>query len=169
MNPYVLWALYFPLQLAVSIFCKVTAPVVSLFVTKEYDPEMGFDREWLIKPFRYWQSFDHPLDHYFWAGYSKYSILPFIRNCTRETYLSNWFIRYLYRVLWIERNTAMGFTQNWFGRDPDQPNFQVKKQVPIGFGYVNDQNYGWKSHRGFTRLMYAGRVIGIRKLKKSNG
>ena len=172
MNPYILWAIYFPIQLAVSLFCKLTAPIVCLFIYKEYridrvkilgNQTIGFDREYLIKPFYYWQTFDNALDEYFWGGFSKYSIFPFIRNCTEDQYKNSWFIRYLYRVLWVERNSAYGFAQYTFGRNPSQPHFQIKKDIPLFGGYYNSINIGWKSHSGFTRLMYAGRIIGIRK------
>lgn len=169
---YLRWLLYFPLQILVEIFCRLTTPIVCLFVRKEYrvdrvkilnNLEVGFDREYLIKPFYYWQTFDNAVDEYFWGGFSKYSIFPFIRNCTEEQYKNSWFIRYVYRVLWLQRNSAYGFAQYVFGRNPEDGYFQIKKDIPLFAGYTNSINIGWKSHRGFHRLMYAGRILGLRK------
>lgn len=174
MNPYALWILYFPLQLAISIFCKITAPVVCLFVTKELRTDrvkrfgnetLTFDREYLIAPFYYWQTFDNALDEYWFGMFTDECVIPAIRNATNADYVSKWWIRYACRVLWVWRNTAYGFAQFWFGRDPDQTHFQIKKDIPLAFGYYSSTNIGWKPHKGFSRLMYAGRIIGLRKNK----
>jgi hypothetical protein len=176
MNPYLLWLIYFPLQLAVSIFCKLTAPLACIFVVKRIrtdrvkiygNEELTFDREYLWGPFSLWHSHDNACDEYFFGDFSRYSIFPFIRNCTREKYASSWFIRYFYRLLWVYRNTAYGFAYHVFGRDTKtQTWFQIKKDVPLVFGYYNSLNVGWKTHRSAPdpdRAMYAGRVLGLRK------
>lgn len=176
MSPYLRWILYFPLQLAVSLFCKLTAPVVCLFVVKRLrkdrvkiygNEELAFDREYLWGPFILWQSHDNACDEYFFGGFSKYSIFPFIRNCTREQYQKSRFIRYVYRLLWVYRNTAYGFSYWVFGVDTTKQKwFQIKRDVRIGSVYTNSVNIGWKTHRSAPnpdRAMYAGRIIGIRK------
>lgn len=176
MNPYLRWILYFPFVHAVSIFCKLTAPVACLFVTKRlrtdrikiYGNEtLTFDREYLYGPFILWQSHDNACDEYFFGGYSHLSIFPFIRNCTRERYTSSWFIRYFYRLLWVYRNTGYGFSYWVFGVDTTKQKwFQIKSEIPLFGAYFNSVNIGWKMHRSAPnpdRAMYAGRIIGIRK------
>lgn len=177
MNPYLLWLIYLPLELAVSIFCKITAPIACLFVVKRLRTDrvkvlgnetLTFDREYLWGPFILWQTHDNACDEYFWGSFSKYSIFPFIRNCTQEQYQSSAFIRYVYRLLWVLRNTGYGFSYWVFGRRVDQTHFQIKKDVPLAFGYYNSVNIGWKSHSSApdqNRLMFAGRIIGLRKDK----
>lgn len=178
MNPYLLWILYFPLQLAVSLFCKVTAPIACLFVTKRPrtdrikiygNEELTFDREYLYGPFILWQSHDNACDEYFFGGYSHLSVFPFIRNCTREQYQNSRFIRYVYRLLWVWRNTAYGFAYWVFGRNiKTQSWFQIKKDIPLFGSYFNSVNIGWKTHRSAPNpdiAMYAGRILGIRKAK----
>ena len=176
-NPYLLWIIYFPLQLAISLFCKVTAPIACLFVTKRLrtdrvkvygGEEMTFDREYLWGPFILWQTHDAACDEYYLGGYSHLSVFPFICNCTDIQYKRNSFIRYVYRVLWVWRNTAYGFAYWVFGRRVYDTHFQIKKDIPLFGGYFLSVNIGWKSNRSapdINRLMYAGGLIRIRKNK----
>lgn len=178
MNPYLRWAIYWPLVQLVGIFCRLTAPIACLFVTtrprtdrvKIYGNDvLTFDREYLWGPFILWQTHDNACDEYFFGDFSHLSIFPFIRNCTEEQYKNSRFIRYMYRLLWCLRNTGYGFSYWVFGVDTTKQEwFQIKKDIPLAFGFYNSVNIGWKKHRSAPnpdRAMFAGRILGIRKAK----
>jgi hypothetical protein len=80
-------------------------------------------------------------------------------------------IRWLMRVLWLQRNSAYGlFNTKWLTLAKDSKfAWQYKAQKPLWFGYYNDVNIGWKSHKGFDSLMYAGRIVGMRKQQGGTG
>ena len=81
-------------------------------------------------------------------------------RCTSDGFVTT---AHWYRVCWLSRNPAYGFAQTVLGTEP--PAWQIKKLMPIGFGYHLDINIGWKSHPPLTRLMYAGRILAPRKNK----
>lgn len=190
MRTFALWIVLFIPQLVVDIFCRLTAPVVCLFVRKEYrldrvkrlgNESIGFEREYLRGPFVYWQTHDNAADEYFWGLFTETSFFPFIRNATIEQYERSWFIRYVCRLLWVWRNCGYGFSYFVFGRVLDdaedvrdrgnyvvtvrKSSWQLKGKIPLLGRLYNDVNIGWKAHDGFPRVMYAGRIIGLRWAK----
>ena len=95
-----------------------------------------------------------------------YGLYPFSQYFTQEQYDKSKVLRWFMRVCWLQRNSAYTFKRKYFGLDKDsQYAWQITKKIPIGFGYCNDVNIGYKAHKGFNRLMYAGRIIGIKKIK----
>ena len=99
---------------------------------------------------------DNATDEYWYGVYST--------TKTQEYYDTHRVYRWWCRVMWLQRNSAYTFNRKFFGIAPDSPlRWQYKGQYPLLFGYFNDVNCGWKSHKGIQKLMLAGRVIGIRK------
>lgn len=191
-----LWVLFFIPQFLISIFCKLTAPVVALFVTKELRTDrvkrlgnqvLTFDREYIIKPLRWWQTFDNAVDEYWWGQFNGQSYFRFMREATQDQYNRSAFVRWFCRVTWMQRNAAYGFAQYLFGRpggvelyrkqygDPSSRfsltfirrkcSWQLYGKHPLIGNYYNNVNFGWKPHDGFDRVMFAGRIIGLRSYK----
>lgn len=195
MNVYSRWLVYFPLELGVKALAMLLTPLVAIFVTKEWrtdrvkrrgNVQVTMQREYLISWLRYFQTHDNAVDEYWWGLFSESSYLPLVRLATQEQYDASAFLRYLCRVLWMWRNPAYGFSYHWFGRALDAvvtveevgdkaqglwvrrtkrgSSFQYQAHRPVGKFYL-DINIGWKEHDGFPRVMYAGRVISIRRTK----
>jgi hypothetical protein len=93
----------------------ILSPILCLFVrTAEESLVTGFPsefpgkpREFLIKPLFYFQTFDAPLDEYWYGDYSGWPKT----GKTQEDYDNSWWLRYLCRVVWLTRNPAYGFGQ----------------------------------------------------------
>jgi hypothetical protein len=116
-------------------------------------------RDNLVPFFRLWQTHDHPVDHAWWGAYD------ILTSKSQEDYDNSWFIRYYARVWWLARNTAYGWHYKLFSVAQDE-GFQIQGKTKPIFGYYNDYNFGWKSHDNIERKMYAGRILGIRKVEK---
>ncbi len=190
---YLLWILFFIPNLLIEIACMILAPVVALFITHEErtdrvkqlgNKQITLQREYLIKPFYWFQTHDNAVDEYWWGMFYKKSMLPWVRNARQSDYDSSKALRWMCRVLWLWRNCAYGFSYNLFGRDligeekvtevgnektgywrrfhSRSNSWQLKAHYPIGFGLQIDVNIGWKTHKGFPRAMYADRLISFR-------
>lgn len=173
MNKYLRWLLYFIPVLLVEIICWFTNPIACLFVYKAYRTDvvkrhnkltMSFQREYLKGIFALWSTHDNAADEYWWGLYNVNSWFKSVREWTQADYDHCAFVRYVCRVLWLSRNTAYGWNYKLFSL-PVGEGWQIKKQIPLLFGYYNDVNIGWKAHKTKPRLLYANRIIGIRKYK----
>lgn len=147
-------------------------------------------RDFIIKPLYWFQTFDNAADEYWYGKYNEDAPWPFhfLRGKTQAEYDESRWIRYCCRLLWLERNCAYGFMQFLLGRPGGdwelfhekgkedagywrlltkrRYSFQLEMHVPLGFGYYNSVNIGWKPHKGFDRVMYAHRFIGLRSYDK---
>jgi len=196
-----IWLLYFIPALVVEIFCYLTNPIVALFVTKELRTDRvkrepfnngtyTFDREYLIKPLRWWQTHDNAVDEWWYGGFNDKSHFKFLREATQQDYDNSWWIRYCCRVMWMYRNNAYGFMYNLFSRplefDPKlyehgiedsgkfwyllavyPSSFKLEVQIPIWkTNRYMTINMGWKAHKTFPRVMYANRVPPFAAIKE---
>ena len=174
----------------------ILAPLVALFVTKAErtdrvkrlgNGQVTMLREYLIKPFFWFQTHDNAVDEYWWGCFSNDSFFPYLRNATQEQYDGSSFLRYVCRLFWMWRNCAYGFSYNLFGRELDEvvsvsetgdkasgywrrvtkrkSSFQYQAHIPLVWKVYADLNYGWKKHDGFSRVMYGARVIAFRLSK----
>jgi hypothetical protein len=117
-------------------------------------------REYLPNWLDWFQTDDNAVDEY-WHG-----MYPFSLYFTQEQYDNSWLIRYFMRVCWLQRNSAYTFKRKFFGMAKDDPSaWQITKKIRLAFGYGFDINIGYKAHKGFDRLMFAGRIFSIKKLK----
>ena len=116
------------------------------------------------------------------GAFNRSSVLTYFRDATQEKYESSRFFRYACRVMWLWRNGGYGFAYNIFGRTLDEElwvkergiekqgfwykwtqrksSFQFKANIPTPWFWYLNINIGWKTHKGFPRAMYAGRLIG---------
>ena len=150
----ILWLLIFPFSLAVTLFCWLTNPIVCFLPSRQVD---GRDKLWGI--FNLWSTFDANVDEYFYGGYGGYP--P--NTQTQANYDNSKWIRYQYRLLWLRRNTAYGWSYLLFSI-PKGKGFQWKGISKTYFGYHNDYNIGWRDHPSMPKLDIATRVIGLRKM-----
>lgn len=146
-----LWLTSLPISILITIFCWITNPIACLFVTYENGRANLWGWAYL------WQTYDNNVDEYYFGNYGT-------DKPTLHVYNYSAWLRYKYRVLWLTRNTGYGFSYKFLSI-PKGEGFQFKGHTKPLFGYYNDYNCGWKAHKGFDRLDYAARIIGLRKVK----
>ena len=149
---YLRYILCFPLSIVINLICWWTNPIVCLFPKR-----LDNGRDELISILNLWSTYDNYVDEYFYGKY------PNITDTLAE-YENSRFIRYKYRLKWLNRNTGYGWSQLLLSI-PTGTGFQWKGQTKPFFGFYNDYNVGYKSHKGFARDDYAARIIGLRKIK----
>lgn len=139
-----LWSIKIPTLLFLDLFTIVFSPIICLFVTYEEESEVtglpslypGKPREFLIKPLRMFQTFDAPLDEWW---YGNYEMDSWRKKYTQADYDSKWWIRYLSRIMWLCRNSAYGFGLA-MGYDSNGMKYLVEKD--------NDQY--WKTNNNMV-------------------
>lgn len=108
------WLWKVPLLTVLSLIAYVISPIVALFIVKAEESSVtglpsfhpGMPREFLIKPFRIWQSEDAPVDEYYWLNYEPQG---WLQRKFRDKYEYSALVRYVYRIFWLCRNPAYGF------------------------------------------------------------
>lgn len=117
------YVLYGFLSIAATVTTWVLSPVFALpffVVLREWE---GEDREYLIKPLRYFQTHDAPLDEW-WHGVYRENNSLFARFSV-EDFASSPLLRYIGRILWLCRNPAYGFAHNLFSFYEGQLSVQI--------------------------------------------
>ena len=147
---YLRWLLTFPFASMVTIFCWFTNPIACLFPSRQIN---GRDKLWCI--FNLWSTYDNFVDEGYYGNY-------FYKGNIEYSYIHSAWLRYKYRLMWVTRNTAYGWSYLLFSI-PKGTGFQWKGQTRAVFGFYNDYNIGWKSHHGFSKDDFAARLLGIRK------
>jgi hypothetical protein len=198
MRNVIIWLALFIPALAVELLAYLLNPIVALFVVKELRTDrvklfdnrvLTFDREYLIKPLRWFQTHDNAVDEWFWGAFYKDSYWRFLRELDPVEYDNSWWIRYLCRVHWMYRNNAYGFLYNLFGKPREElswssergveksgqfwyylqvfpSSWKLEAEIPWPFTKrYTSINIGWKAHKGFDKVMYANRLINFRKYK----
>lgn len=171
MNKHLLWLAYFLPALAIETICWFFNPIVVLpcFVKKnivtDRSKRLGgvvtIEREFLKGWFNLFSTHDNPVCE----GWHGLYDIPFLKGKTQQDYDSSWLIRYWCRVWWLSRNTAYGWHYLLFSL-PVGEGWQYKTKKHLFGNFYNDINIGWKRHKGKPRLLYANRVIGLRKYKE---
>lgn len=168
---YIYWSILFPLQFVIShVIARVLSPIACLFIVRE--PRLDtvkrlgkkkvlLQRDDLVWWLSWFGTDDNAVDEYWYGVYGK------TNEKTQEYYNTHKVYRWWCRVLWLQRNSAYTFNRKFFGLNKDSMlAWQYKAIKPLWFGYHNDINIGFKSHKGIDRLMFAGRVVGLRKNKE---
>ena len=168
--------------LAPLVACFITKAERTDRVKRLGNGQVTLMREYLIRPLYWFQTHDNAVDEYWWGCFNESSALAYFRDATQAQYDKSAFLRYACRVMWLWRNVGYGFAYNVFGRKLDEElwikergvekqgfwykltqrrsSFQLKMTIPTPWFWYLDINIGWKTHRGFPRAMYAGRLIG---------
>ena len=141
---------------AVGLLARLSSPIACLFIVKT-----PYGRDMLAPWLSWFDTFDSATDEYWYGKYKRVVDKP------EAWYRESAFNRYLCRVWWLQRNSAYGFNYSVFGIAANSPlAWQYKACLPLPFGYWNNINIGWKAHAGFAKLMFAGRILGLRKTKE---
>ena len=201
MKNLVVWLLYFIPALVVEVMCYLLNPVAALFTTSELRTDrvkrspwdngtFTFDRDYLIKPLRWFQTHDNAVDEWWYGAFNTTSHFKFLREASQEDYDNSWRIRYCCRVMWMYRNNAYGFLYNLFSRPLEErvdfkeygiedsgklwyllqiypSSWKLEIQIPIWkTNRYMSVNCGWKAHKGFPKVMYANRIPPLAALKE---
>ena len=150
--------------------------------------KMAWPRAFLLPYFKWFATHDNAADEWWYGMYNTNFWLKSVREWTQDQYDSRWYMRYFCRVAWLWRNTGYGFSHyvlginvetalikdgwhgfertRWYSKSSGMClAWQVKGFLWLTKTYYLDINIGWKAHRGFNRLMYAGRIFALRKFK----
>lgn len=165
---YLYWVILFPLTIVIGILGRLLAPLVCLFIARESvldtvkrlgKRRVLLNRDRLVWWLTWFDTDDNCTDEYWYGWYDQES------TKTQEYYGTHRVYRWWMRVNWLNRNSMYTFNRKFFGLPVGSPlAWQYKADMPLGFGYYNSINIGFKSHDGFDRLMLAGRILGIRKV-----
>lgn len=164
---YLYWALLFIPLFIVGIVGRILSPIVVCFVKRELytttvkrlgKQVVSLQRDLLVWWLTWFDTDDNATDEYWYGLYDATS------TWTQADYDNSRLIRWYCRMMWLQRNSMYTLNRKVFGLRPDSKlAWQYKKNVPLLFGYYNSINIGWKSHDGIEKLLYAGRIIGLRK------
>ena len=164
---YLYWALLWLPMFFVSLLGRLSAPLVTLFIKRE--PRLDtvkrlakrsvlLQRDRLVWWLTWLDTEDNATDEYWYGMYDN------TVDFTQTYYDTHSLYRWYCRARWLNRNSMYTFNRKFFGMTKDNPlAWQYKAVIPLWFGYYNSVNIGFKAHKGFDRLMYAGRIIGLRK------
>jgi hypothetical protein len=152
-----------------------------LDTVKRYSKQkVTLPRDNLVSWLSWFNTHDNNTDE-FWYGMYGNTVLK-----TQAYYDTHAVYRWWCRVMWLQRNSAYGFnyayfskpledvtksyewgneaTAWWFHLDIRPSSFQLEVHHPLWRGKYNSINIGWKSHTDMPKMLYAGRILGIRKV-----
>ena len=156
---------------------------------KRFNKEVkAFDREYIWKYLNWFATHDNAVDEYFWGFYKgdwldKLLFGKIVSDWSIEEYDSSPIKRWWVRVRWLWRNPAYKFSHDVLGFQCDEKciesinkykNFEITTWLNldgsraflvvggIGFKPFNNLRFGWKPNKGFSKLMFADRIISLR-------
>ena len=172
------WVPLFVISVVLTFFAWAIAPILALPI---FSTQIE-GRQWLVKPLRYFQTHDAPLDEWIYGNYWK--------SCNWLTWdFSKATHRYLASYFWLCRNPVYGFNHYLFGADPFFTPIVFGSKTKWDTGVSNWEyttwgnafnfraqgfffgkhylrvNIGWKAHTGFKRLMLATHISPFRVWK----
>lgn len=158
---YLTWAILWLPMLLIGIVFRIFSPIACLFVVrqpytttvKRYGKKtLTLQRDRLVWWLNWFDTMDNATDEYFYGMYD------YAENVTQAEYDNSKWLQYKFRVLWLQRNSAYGLRNTKL--------FTLPKDSKWAWQYKGGSiikgrtiNIGWKAHKGFDRLMYAGRII----------
>lgn len=163
------WALLWIPLFLIGIAGRILSPIAVCFVTrqtyttsvKRLDNQIvTLQRDHLVWWLTWFDTDDNATDEYWYGVYDSAS------TWTQADYDNSKLIRWYCRMRWLQRNSMYTFNRKFFGLSPKSPLvWQYKEVKPIKFLWwtKNDINIGWKAHKGIDKLLYAGRIFGLRK------
>lgn len=191
---YIQWTIYWLPLFLISWLARFLSPIACLFVTRSFEldtvkrynkQKVTLPRDNLVSCLSWFNTHDNNADEWWYGMYNTESF-QFCRLWSQIDYDASKVKRWFCRVMWLQRNSAYGFSYAFFSKPLELPintfeygneanswwlllnirpsSFQLEARHPLGFGKVNSINIGWKSHTGMTRMLYAGRVLGIRNI-----
>ena len=158
---YIIWALLWLPLFIIGIVFRILSPFVVCFVKREpytttvkrYGRQtLTLQRDRLVWWLSWFDTFDNATDEYWYGLYDTKSAW------TQSDYDNSKIIRWYCRMMWLQRNSAYGLMNTkWL---------TLAKDSKLAWQYQGNSlikgrtiNCGWKAHKGFDRLMYAGRIF----------
>ena len=142
---------------------------------KRLDGIKVFYRYYLWDWLSWFQTFDNPIDEYYWGDYED------AKDISIGEYEESGWLRYKMRCKWLRRNAAYGFNLSVLGYTPKNATvivtqwrqfkvtfwfegnskkaFQIQGNLFITKSLYLNINVGWKAHKQVQRLMFAGRLL----------
>lgn len=167
---YLYWALLWPLMFAIGVIGRILSPIACLFIVTKLRNDVvkrlgkqtvTLPRDSLVWWLTWFDTDDNATDEYWYGMYDN------TVNHTQEYYATHAIYRWYCRVRWLNRNSMYTFNRKFFGLKKTSPlAWQYKVDIPLWFSFYNSINIGFKAHKGFDKLMYAGRILGLRKMKQ---
>lgn len=169
MIKYLRWALLFIPMPFLVVIGRVLSPIACLFIVRKPRTDVvkrlgkavdTIERDDLQDWLSWFRTDDNAADEYWYGWYDQDN------TKTQEYYDTHAFYRWYCRMMWYQRNNLYTFNRQYFGLEKGSKwAWQYKAIKPLWFGWNNDINIGYKSHKNIERLMYAGRILGLRKNK----
>lgn len=145
------------LVLLSKVFVYIFAPILALLVTKGEESEVtgypsfivGEPRYFLIKPLRWLQTHDAPLDEYYYLEYYKGKWTERFKN-------NKWFMR----VCWLWRNPAYGIAHA-LGYSQKGVSIKVKRDEMHlrNSGKNNTSSFKAKNSKGSKGFMFFKQIV----------
>ena len=181
-----LWAGLFLINLLSGIVFRLLTPIICLFITRSRCADVVkrhgkkvviLSRDNILDAFSWFATPDNNVDEW-WYGMYNTDHFAFARKWTQVDYDNSRFVRYYCRVMWLMRNSGYGFSLAFMSKPAElaletvypasilwqrPSSFQYKGVKPLGLGFYNHFNIGWKKLKGVDRLTYAGRPIQIKR------
>lgn len=163
---YLAWALLWTLMFSIGVIGRILSPIAVIFIVRE--PRLDtvkrrgrkmllLERDKLAWWLTWFDTDDNATDEWWYGMYGK-------QVWTQADYDDSILMRWYCRMMWLQRNSAYTFNRKFFGIEKTSKlAWQYNAKWPLLFGYYNHINIGYKAHKGFSKLMFAGRIIGLRK------
>lgn len=105
-----------PISILLTLLTWVLSPILALpiFIVIENN------RQWLMKPVRWFQTHDTAIDEYWLDNYFKSNSI--FKNKTQKDFIENKWYQYIGRMFWLCRNPAYGFAHYIFGWESNGKN-----------------------------------------------
>lgn len=189
---YIQWAIYWLPLFIIGQLARLISPIACLFVVRitRFDTvkrlgkkKVSLARDTLIPQLSWFNTHDNDTSEW-WYGMYNVGSFKFARDWTQADYDGSKLIRWFCRVMWLQRNSAYGFSYAYFSKPVEdvtktyeygneasawwlllnirKSSFQLELHHPLWMGKYNSVNIGWKSHNGMPKMLYAGRILGIR-------
>jgi hypothetical protein len=132
------------------------SPIACVFIVRSMETDVvkrlgkqvvTLPRDNLVRRLNWFATDDNNVDEFWYGMYGDNS------KVTQEYYDTHSLYRLYCRVRWLQRNNLYTFNRKYFG---------LPKGSPYVWQYENKKygtNIGYKAHKGFDRLMFAGRLF----------
>jgi hypothetical protein len=156
MNKYLRWLLIFILHFFLFFIGRMLSPFACLFIVRSMQADVvkrlgkqvvTLPRDNLVWWLSWFATDDNNVDEFWYGMYGSTS------KVAQEYYDTHSLYRLYCRVMWLQRNNLYTFNRRYFG---------LAKDSPMAWQYTNEKygtNIGYKAHKKFDRLMYAGRLF----------
>ena len=141
-----LYFLYMPAQLLVTLSAYILNPIIVLFADKD---------GWLPKWLSWYQTFDQSLDNTQEWVEEKWPSVAFKPSDSKIVHMIK---RYCQRVCWVYRNCAYGFAYYVCGFDTDSGKLNYKGDCPFDDDLHTSKIFVWEKGKHFWNAHWCFRM-----------